>query len=198
MATANRLASSSQLGTVTGQSGAQLTSENVSNIPRRSNILFLSDYLQEQRAHRKNYAEDGRRDMASWAKLGFPLSGSPPSSKPSSKLFPPIDDFLLGTPVLKARTAAAEKLPLVENPAKSAVCLHPEVEYSASSGEDAAGPLNDSAKQRQLRILNNPPLPRIEAKVNLSRKDKPSKRRKRKMEERSYSDDAHVKRQFLS
>jgi len=189
MATANRLASSSQLGTVTGQSGAQLTSENVSNIPRRSNILFLSDYLQEQRAHRKHYAEGGRRDMASWAKLGF--SGSPPSSKPSSKLFPPIDDFLLGTPVLKARTAA-EKLPLVENPAKSAVCLHPEVEYSASSGEDAAGPLNDS------KILNNPPLPGIEAKVNLSRKDKPSKRRKRKMEEKSYSDDAHVKRQFLS
>src|SRR5438270_13022641 len=115
MATANRLASSSQLGTVTGQ----LTFENLSSIPRRSNILFLSDYLQEQRAHRKHYAEDGRRDMASWAKLGFPPAGSPPSSKPS-KLFPPIEDFLLGTPVLKARTATAEKPPLVEKPAKTA------------------------------------------------------------------------------
>ena len=194
MAAANRLTSSSQLGTVTGQPGAQLTSENVSSIPRRSNILFLSDYLQQQRAHRKHYAEDGRRDMASWAKLGFSSLRSPPSSK-RSKLLPPIDDFLLGTPVLKARNAAAEKPPLVENLAQSAVCLHPEVESSASSGEDP-GLLNESTKRRQPEILNDPL--EIEVKANLSRKDKPTKRRKRKTEEKAYSDDAHVKRQFPS
>ncbi len=176
---------------MTGQSGAQLILENVSSIPRRSNILFLSDYLQEQRAHKKHYAEEGRRDMASWAKLVFPLSGSPPLSKPS-KLLPAINDFFLGTPVLKARTAAVEMPPLVERPAKSG---YPEAEYSASSDEDAAGAPKESENQRQLIFLNNPPTLEIGVGAGLSRKDKSNKRGKRKLDEKMYSDGDHVKRQ---
>lgn len=82
-----------------------LTVESLTSLPRRNNNLFLSEFLHRQRAYRGRYAQEGFAEIASWHRSeSANLTLQTVHGEPSITQ----DESLLQTPILRARTNAAE------------------------------------------------------------------------------------------
>lgn len=83
-----------------------LTLEHLSSVPKRNSDVFLSAYRREQRQFLQLYASYGRTEIKSWTapRVDSTHTSDLPAATPSKG----VDNFVFGTPVLKARVS---KLP---------------------------------------------------------------------------------------
>jgi len=176
----------------TGLDAQRLTTANLSNIPRRNNILFLSDYLQEQHSYANGYASEGLTTFSSWPKTTL--------AKTSTDL----EEFLLGTPVLKARVPA---VPVVEISSTILKALDstggptPIIENQASRKCTTGSRTRAKEKFPGLNVVSaegNSIGGNVDTKKTLGCKEKPKEYKKRTKDELGDSDEERLKRQYRS
>lgn len=159
----------------------RLTSDNLSSIPRRNNILFLSDYLQEQHSHAKEYASEG---LFSWN-----LHSESPGQKTMAKTT--LDDFILRTPVLKPR-------------APPAAVIEKSILKSLEFTGDPSNRGEHASRKATTGLATRTKFPRPpdrddsigghDNRSGFDRKEKPWKNKKRTGDERGGSDEEILKR----
>jgi hypothetical protein len=156
-----------------------LTVESLTSLPRRNNHLFLSKFLHGQRAYRERYAQEGSAEIASWhrlesANLTLPTEHGEPSITQ--------DESLLQTPILRARTNAAESKTafVTDGP------LH-EDRRNSNAVVDKGSWVRE--KQRAPKVSSAVPekLPTLKPK-----KAGPKRGKKRNHDENKGSDDEHL------
>jgi len=185
----------------TGLDAQRLTADNLSGIPRRNNIMFLSDYLQEQRSYSKGYASEGLTTFSSCNYTASPAPKTTVAETPTA-----LDDFLLGTPVLKARAPAA---PIIEIPSTILKALDstggptPIIENQTSQ-KRTTGPRSRTRTKEKFSGLNVASAQDksiggdVNTKKTLDRREKPKEYKKRKKDELGDSDEELLKRQSRS
>lgn len=167
-----------------------LTFDNLSSIPRRNHILFLSDYLQEQHSYSERYASEGLTTFSSWNSTA---TTAPETSLAEPQISTALEEFLLGTPVLKARVPA---VPLIE---RSSTIL----KRLDSAGGSKLAAINDDQASRKSTIRDGiqikEKLPdvsvaqhnskRVVVEKRFGRKENPEENRKGTENERGSSDE---------
>ncbi|KAF9534841.1 hypothetical protein CPB83DRAFT_217377 [Crepidotus variabilis] len=94
----------------------ELTSNRLAAVPKRNSAAVISDYVHSQKAFQKHYAAEG---LAVMQALDAPhASAQQIASRQKGRVSRPQDDFLLGTPLLKPRVAAAKAIDSAKQKAK--------------------------------------------------------------------------------
>jgi hypothetical protein len=169
----------------------RLTLDDLSGIPSRNSTLFLSDYLQEQHSHAKEYASAGLITFSSWIH-----TESPPPKVTLAEASIALDEFLLGTPVLKARAPAAHA---IERPSPILTALEFTGDPTPMSDDQASRKsTRNTTRTRKLGLntstaQDNSAEGNVDKKNSFGPKGKPKENKKRSEDERGGSDE-HLKR----
>ncbi len=164
-----------------------LTVESLTSLPRRNNDLFLSEFLQGQRAYREHYAQEGFAEIASWHRL------ESANLTEHGELSINQDESLLQTPILRARTNAAVKWPCESKKAFTIDDLLREDRRNSNAVVVKGSWVREKQSAPKVSSVVPEKLPTLKPK-----KAGPKRGKKRNLDENKVSDDEHLQQRRLS